>query len=108
MMCYVIIGFVQHGNTALHEAAWKGYSESCQTLVRARADLHLRNRGGFAPLHLACQNGHNQSCRVLLLAAADADIKNNVSSNIYLHLKLLLPGAKCYCYQALSVIATRR
>ncbi|KAF2349813.1 Ankyrin repeat-containing domain [Trinorchestia longiramus] len=66
-----------HGNTGLHEACWKGYSESCAVLVKARAHLHLKNKGGFAPLHLACQNGHNQSCRVLLLAACDPNIKNN-------------------------------
>ena len=69
----------QHGNAALHEASWKGFSQTAEQLVRAKANVHLRNHGGFAPLHLACQNGHNQSCRVLLLAACKPDIKNNVS-----------------------------
>lgn len=70
---------MQHGNTALHEAAWKGYSHTAEALVRAKANVYIKNKGGFAPLHLACQNGHNQTCRVLLLAGCRPDIKNNVS-----------------------------
>ncbi|XP_052130175.1 uncharacterized protein LOC113209474 [Frankliniella occidentalis] len=66
------------GNTALHEASWKGFSRCVQALCAVRgADLSLRNHAGFAPLHLACQNGHNQSCRELLLAGCDPDVRNN-------------------------------
>ncbi|KAK8740641.1 hypothetical protein OTU49_017413 [Cherax quadricarinatus] len=74
----------QHGNTALHEAAWKGYSHTAEALVRAKVNVYIKNKGGFAPLHLACQNGHNQTCRVLLLAGCKPDIKNNVSYTRYL------------------------
>jgi len=70
---------LQHGNTALHEASWKGYSRSVAVLGKARANLHLKNCGGFAALHLCCQNGHNQSCRELLLAGCNPDLQNNVS-----------------------------
>jgi ankyrin repeat protein len=70
---------LQHGNTALHEASWKGYSRSVAALGKARANLHLKNCGGFAALHLCCQNGHNQSCRELLLAGCNPDLQNNVS-----------------------------
>ncbi|CAK1586617.1 unnamed protein product [Parnassius mnemosyne] len=66
-----------HGNTALHEAAWKGYSRCAALLARGGADLRARNAAGFAPLHLACQNGHNQTCRELLLAGAQPDLQNN-------------------------------
>lgn len=67
-----------HGNTALHEAAWKGYSR-CVALLCSRTgcELSICNAGGFAPLHLSCQNGHNQSCRELLIAGADPDQQNN-------------------------------
>ena len=71
--------FLKHGNTALHEAAWKGFSQSVGILCRAKANAYIKNRGGFAPLHLCCQNGHNETCRVLLLAGCKPDIKNNVS-----------------------------
>ncbi|KAM3957514.1 ankyrin repeat domain containing protein 6 diego [Aphomia sociella] len=66
-----------HGNTAAHEAAWKGYSRCAALLGRGGAALHSRNAGGFTPLHLACQNGHNQSCREILLAGASPDDQNN-------------------------------
>ena len=69
----------QHGNTALHEAAWKGFSQSVSVLCKAKANFYIKNRGGFAPLHLCCQNGHNETCRVLLLNGCKPDLKNNVS-----------------------------
>nr|CAD7574961.1 unnamed protein product [Timema californicum] len=66
-----------HGNTALHEASWKGYSRTVECLCKAKANLHLKNCGGFAALHLCCQNGHNQSCRELLLAGCNPNLQNN-------------------------------
>ncbi|XP_053610376.1 uncharacterized protein dgo [Plodia interpunctella] len=66
-----------HGNTATHEAAWKGYSRCVAVLAAGGAALQAKNAGGFTPLHLACQNGHNQSCRELLLAGASPDDQNN-------------------------------
>ncbi|XP_063974684.1 ankyrin repeat domain-containing protein 6 isoform X2 [Diachasmimorpha longicaudata] len=70
-----------HGDSALHEAAWRGYSKTVALLAKAlgtqRAPLHARNIAGFAPLHLACQNGHNQTCRELLLAGCNPDLQNN-------------------------------
>ncbi|XP_057339625.1 ankyrin repeat domain-containing protein 6 isoform X2 [Microplitis mediator] len=70
-----------HGNSALHEACWRGYSRTVSVLAKAlgtqRGPLHARNFSGFAPLHLACQNGHNQSCRELLLAGCNPDLQNN-------------------------------
>merc|ERR1719376_1620436 len=66
-----------HGNTALHEAAWKGFSQTVSVLCKAKANFYIKNRGGFAPLHLCCQNGHNESCRVLLLHGCKPDLKNN-------------------------------
>ncbi|CAH2232372.1 jg15310 [Pararge aegeria aegeria] len=65
-----------HGNTAAHEAAWKGYSRTVATLAKG-CDLRARNAAGFAPLHLATQNGHNQSAREILLAGAPPDLQNN-------------------------------
>ncbi|XP_040572381.1 uncharacterized protein [Lepeophtheirus salmonis] len=66
-----------HGNTSLHEAAWKGFSQSVQFLTRVgKANCYMKNRGGFAPLHLCCQNGHNETCRILLLSGCKPDIKN--------------------------------
>ena len=83
-MFYYSYFFFQHGNTALHEAAWKGFSQTVQILCKWKANAYIKNRGGFAPLHLCCQNGHNETCRVLLLAGCKPDIKNNVIIIIYL------------------------
>ena len=73
---------MQHGNSALHEAAWRGYSQTATILCRSRANVNAVNRAGFTPLHLCCQNGHNETCRVLLLANASPNAKNHV--NIFL------------------------
>lgn len=96
---------VKHGNTPLHEAAWRGYSKCVKALCalpkppkeskqpkskqlkdavqNAHGTMHssllgTRNAGGFSSLHLAAQNGHNQSCREILLAGGDPDVQNNV------------------------------
>jgi hypothetical protein len=55
---WVILFYIfcfQHGNTALHEAAWKGYSRTVELLCKNRSNYYLRNRGGFSALHLCCQ-----------------------------------------------------
>nr|XP_018912936.1 PREDICTED: ankyrin repeat domain-containing protein 6 isoform X1 [Bemisia tabaci] len=75
--CSVDSQDTEHGNTALHEASWKGYSRCVAILAKAKANLNLKNCGGFTALHLCCQNGHNQSCRELLLAGCDPDPQNN-------------------------------
>lgn len=66
-----------HGNCAIHEASWKGYSRTVALLASAGANLTKTNAGGFTALHLCCQNGHNQSCRELLLASCNPDLQNN-------------------------------
>lgn len=99
----------KHGNTPLHEAAWRGYSRCVKALCelpkgpkeiekskskekgivhKTFGSLHsallgIRNSGGFSPLHLAAQNGHNQSCREILLAGANPNVQNNVMFDFY-------------------------
>ncbi|ODM88292.1 Ankyrin repeat domain-containing protein 6 [Orchesella cincta] len=53
---------MQHGNTCLHEASWRGYSRLVKVLSN-KATVDRQNNGGFTALHLACQAGHNQSAR---------------------------------------------
>ncbi|CAG2109719.1 unnamed protein product, partial [Medioppia subpectinata] len=66
-----------HYNTALHEASWKGYSQTIENLCKNNANPYIKNKQGHSALHLACQQGHNQSCRILLISGCKPDIKNN-------------------------------
>jgi len=70
-----IFSYSQHGNTCLHEAAWRGYSRLVK-LLSTKETVNTQNNGGFTPLHLSCQAGHNQSTRELLLADADPKLVN--------------------------------
>lgn len=36
--------FFQNGNTALHEAAWNGYSKCVEFLVNAKCNVNIHNR----------------------------------------------------------------
>ncbi|CAG7722258.1 unnamed protein product [Allacma fusca] len=65
----------EHGNTALHEAAWRGFSQTVKLLCDQKAKIK-QNKAGFSPLHLSCQAGHNQSTRELLLHRADTEVQN--------------------------------
>lgn len=66
----------------MHEAAWRGYSQTVTVLSQHKANVNAVNRAGFTPLHLCCQNGHNETCRVLLWADANPDAKNHVSFHL--------------------------
>ncbi|KAK7494529.1 hypothetical protein BaRGS_00014182, partial [Batillaria attramentaria] len=66
-----------HGNTALHEAAWHGFSKTLELLIKYNANVVRTNKSGFTALHLAAQNGHNESSRVLLYGGVNADLQNN-------------------------------
>ncbi|KAI1294993.1 Ankyrin repeat domain-containing protein 6 [Halotydeus destructor] len=65
------------GNTPLHEAAWNGYSQTIEKLLKSNSCcVNAKNKAKFTPLHLACQQGHNQSGRLLLWAGGKADARN--------------------------------
>ncbi|OXA64697.1 Ankyrin repeat domain-containing protein 6 [Folsomia candida] len=66
---------IDHGNTALHESSWRGYSQLVKVLSSPAA-VDKQNHGGFTALHLSCQAGHNQSTRELLLAGSNPNVVN--------------------------------
>jgi ankyrin repeat protein len=35
---------LQHGNAALHEAAWNGYSRTLDALIKHKANIHIVNK----------------------------------------------------------------
>ena len=67
-----------HGKTALHEAAWKGFTQTVSSLCQAKANIYTKNEG-FTVLHLSCQSGHYKSSGILLLSGCHPDVKNYVS-----------------------------
>ncbi|CAG9805606.1 unnamed protein product [Chironomus riparius] len=89
------VATLAHGNTLLHEAAWKGYSRCVKLLCnvypkdiddnsnkeklnkKKQQFINRPNFCGFTALHLASQNGHNQSTRELLYAGCSTTIQND-------------------------------
>ncbi|XP_067950849.1 uncharacterized protein [Watersipora subatra] len=75
--CQIDLQDQTYGNTALHEAAWKGFSKSVDLLLKNKSNAFIANRAGCTALHLAAQSGHNQSGRALIYAGCSPDVKNN-------------------------------
>uniref|UniRef100_A0A915K751 Ankyrin repeat domain-containing protein 6 n=1 Tax=Romanomermis culicivorax TaxID=13658 RepID=A0A915K751_ROMCU len=63
-------------NTALHEAASRGYTSCVELLLKAKANVYIRNKTGATALHSACQNGYNQSCKLLLQHGCKTNVKD--------------------------------
>ncbi|KAK5600379.1 hypothetical protein CRENBAI_025263 [Crenichthys baileyi] len=81
--------------TPLHRSAMVGNSETMaaliaggcavdlqdpcvKLLVKAGADVHVKNKAGNTALHLACQNAHAPTAKLLLLRGSNPDTKNTV------------------------------
>ncbi len=66
------------GNTALHEAAIKGYLDIVRWLIGNGADVNVENSdGGDTALHLAALHGHTDVVKVLIWNGADLNDKHN-------------------------------
>ena len=66
----------KNGWSALHLAAYYGYSEILYELILKKADCNLLNGEGWTPLHLACYKGKIDSVK-LLLNVTDIDVNIN-------------------------------
>eukprot|EP00930_Biecheleria_cincta_P054959 TRINITY_DN4132_c0_g3_i2.p1 TRINITY_DN4132_c0_g3~~TRINITY_DN4132_c0_g3_i2.p1 ORF type:complete len:1229 (+),score=219.72 TRINITY_DN4132_c0_g3_i2:113-3799(+) len=55
-----------HGRTALHHAAYEGTVEVADALLRAGADVLLRDSEGRTPLHIAASRGQVDVARLML------------------------------------------
>lgn len=64
------------GNTPLHYAAQEGDIRIMTALIRAGADLNVRNVAGATPLFLACQAGHRSAVIQLLEQGASSAISD--------------------------------
>lgn len=65
----------QHGNTPLHNAAFRGYLDAITILLDAGADPDAKLILGYIPLHQAVNGGHADAIILLLDAGADPTLK---------------------------------
>ena len=77
------------GETPLHIAAKRGYSETVSQLVKAGANVEAQDQNGNTPLHLAASNGHTGTVCNLVNAGANVDSTNGNGDTA-----LLLPIAE--------------
>merc|ERR1712098_77329 len=64
------------GQTALHEAAWRGIVEIVSLLIGAGCGVNLQSVGGLSALHYAARNGHAEIISLLIAAGTDIHLKN--------------------------------
>lgn len=64
------------GETLLHEAARQGDTTLLETLLKAGADLEIKNEYGATALVVASMAGQTQAIRLLLDAGADANARD--------------------------------
>lgn len=66
------------GNAALHGATIKGNEAAINMLIRAGADVNIRNYGGFTPLHAAVmlRTAGNGVIKQLLKAGANPNVQD--------------------------------
>lgn len=85
----------KYGETALHIAAYKGYVEIIELLIKFNANIFLKNKTGMSPLELALSKKNYKSGNVLLKhinlidSIADKNILNNLSIKEALDLNCL-------------------
>lgn len=58
-------------NTALHEAAFHGFKNTCQALINAKANPHIKNGEGNTALHLAVMQNCHECVKALMGARGD-------------------------------------
>jgi len=67
----------RNGDTPLHLASQKGYTEICDLLITKGASPNNQNNDGDTPLHLSSKNKYVNISKLLLSKGADPNIRNN-------------------------------
>lgn len=68
----------QLGETALHNAAWHGFTNIVHVLCHGGAILDVQNKDGDSPLHCAAARGHIECVKILIEAEVPLDLKDKV------------------------------
>ena len=81
-LVYNCFHLLQLGETALHNAAWHGFTNIVHVLCRGGATLGVQNKDGDSPLHCAAARGHIESAKILIEAGMPLDLKDKVKIKI--------------------------
>jgi ankyrin repeat protein len=73
---------LQRGQTALHDAAYAGYTHMVEELIKGGANVDVRDVRGQTPLAQAAWNGHAEVARLLLDAGAHPELGDPVSQPV--------------------------
>eukprot|EP01035_Chromulina_nebulosa_P022488 gene22488-29119_t len=65
------------GKTALHLAAFNGYTATVSLLLKKGADPNAKDSDGMTPLHKAAWEGHTKIVELLLKKGADRSVTDN-------------------------------
>ena len=82
----------KHGETALHWAAYKGYTDTVMKLLEGKAKIDLQDRTGRTALYWAAFYGHISIVRQLLGYGGNKDILNNSGNKAMISVELVAEG----------------
>jgi len=71
------------GETALYQAAYRGYLELCKLLINNGADLNISTSKitmGHSPLYFAIRNRHVDVAELLITSGADVNKKMDLAN----------------------------
>jgi hypothetical protein len=71
----VDVNLFQHvnGGRSIHAAAYRGHGAYLRLLIKANADLEMRDNAGFTAVHLASSNGNLNCLQILIESKADVN-----------------------------------
>lgn len=67
--------------TPIHFAAYNGYTDIVNLLIKRGANIVIADRFGIAPIHSAAQNGHEEVVKILLKHGESIDVIDDSGHN---------------------------
>jgi hypothetical protein len=76
---HITLCTLQKGETALHQACYKGHTDCVRLLVAKAADLDVQDQDLWTALHWAAHKGHAEIVQLLISKGADLTLRKRVS-----------------------------